>query len=64
VDLLLDPGTFQEYDMFVEHNCTDFGMESQKVRFVGKLDLHFFVPTKFSLRSSLLSAGRLLATVW
>lgn len=33
IDLLLDPGTFIEYDMFVEQRCTDFGMddESQKV---------------------------------
>ena len=29
--LLLDPGSFVEYDMFMEHNCTDFGMEQQKV---------------------------------
>jgi propionyl-CoA carboxylase beta chain len=29
--VLLDPGSFEEYDMFVEHNCADFGMETQKV---------------------------------
>ena len=29
--VLLDPGSFEEYDMFVEHNCADFGMEAQKV---------------------------------
>src|SRR5881394_1004193 len=29
--VLLDPGSFEEYDMYVEHNCVDFGMESQKV---------------------------------
>jgi propionyl-CoA carboxylase beta chain len=28
--VLLDQGSFEEYDMFVEHNCTDFGMETQK----------------------------------
>jgi hypothetical protein len=28
----LDPGSFREYDAFVEHNCVDFGMEKQKVR--------------------------------
>lgn len=33
IDLLLDPGSFVEYDMFVEHQCTDFGMEKQKVPF-------------------------------
>jgi len=30
VNLLLDPGTFKEYDMFMEHTCTDFGMEKEK----------------------------------
>nr|XP_023967240.2 propionyl-CoA carboxylase beta chain, mitochondrial isoform X2 [Chrysemys picta bellii] len=28
--LLLDPGSFVEYDMFVEHRCADFGMESDQ----------------------------------
>lgn len=28
--LLLDPGSFDEYDMFVEHRCSDFGMDSNK----------------------------------
>ena len=28
--VLLDPGSFEEVDMYVEHNCVDFGMESQK----------------------------------
>ncbi|MBR45283.1 MAG: methylmalonyl-CoA carboxyltransferase [Rhodospirillaceae bacterium] len=27
IELLLDEGTFEEYDMFVEHRCSDFGME-------------------------------------
>ncbi|KAJ2036515.1 hypothetical protein GGI03_005855 [Coemansia sp. RSA 2337] len=31
ISLLLDPGTFREYDAFVEHQCTDFGMASQKI---------------------------------
>ena len=25
--LLLDPGSFEEYDMFVQHRCTHFGMD-------------------------------------
>src|ERR1700755_2282594 len=29
--VLLDPGSFEEYDMFVEHNATDFGMDKQKI---------------------------------
>jgi len=31
LSVLLDPGSFEEYDMFVEHNCSDFGMETQKI---------------------------------
>ncbi|HEX4710001.1 acyl-CoA carboxylase subunit beta [Phenylobacterium sp.] len=31
VDLLLDEGSFEEFDMFVEHRATDFGMADQKV---------------------------------
>ena len=31
VDLLLDDGSFEEFDMFVEHRCTDFGMENNKI---------------------------------
>ncbi|HEY9567124.1 MAG TPA: acyl-CoA carboxylase subunit beta [Thalassobaculum sp.] len=31
IDLLLDPGSFEEWDMFVEHRSSDFGMAEQKV---------------------------------
>ena len=31
LELLLDAGSFEEYDMFVEHRCTDFGMAERKV---------------------------------
>jgi propionyl-CoA carboxylase beta chain len=31
IELLLDEGSFEEWDMFVEHRCTDFGMDEQKV---------------------------------
>lgn len=30
VELLLDPESFVESDMFVEHRCSDFGMEQDK----------------------------------
>ncbi|TDJ44917.1 MAG: acyl-CoA carboxylase subunit beta [Gammaproteobacteria bacterium] len=30
VELLLDEGSFEEWDMFVEHRCTDFGMDQQE----------------------------------
>ena len=31
LDILLDPGSFEELDMYVEHNCTDFGMADQVI---------------------------------
>ncbi len=31
LDLLLDPDSFEEFDMLVEHRCHDFGLEQQKV---------------------------------
>ena len=30
IDLLLDEDSFEEFDMFVTHRCTDFGMEKQR----------------------------------
>jgi propionyl-CoA carboxylase beta chain len=27
IELLLDHGSFEEFDMFVQHRCTDFGMD-------------------------------------
>jgi propionyl-CoA carboxylase beta chain len=31
IELLLDKGSFEEFDMFVEHRTAEFGMEAQKV---------------------------------
>jgi len=31
LDLLLDEGSFEEFDMFVEHRSHDFGMDAQRV---------------------------------
>ncbi len=31
LEILLDPGSFEEIDMYVEHNCVDFGMADQKI---------------------------------
>lgn len=33
ISILLDEGSFEEFDMFVEHRCTNFGME--KTKFLG-----------------------------
>jgi propionyl-CoA carboxylase beta chain len=31
LEILLDPGSFEELDMYVEHNCVDFGMAEQTI---------------------------------
>ncbi|MGR3984392.1 MAG: methylmalonyl-CoA carboxyltransferase, partial [Gammaproteobacteria bacterium] len=31
VDVLFDEGSFEEWDIFVEHRCTDFGMQEKTV---------------------------------
>ncbi|CAM9578384.1 unnamed protein product, partial [Discosporangium mesarthrocarpum] len=31
LELLLDPGSFREYDMLKTHRCTDFGMDSEHI---------------------------------
>ena len=31
IDLLLDENSFEEFDMFVEHRATDFGMADNKI---------------------------------
>ncbi|MFL5259394.1 MAG: acyl-CoA carboxylase subunit beta [Hyphomicrobiales bacterium] len=31
IDVLLDEGSFEEFDMFVEHRCTDFGMDKTRI---------------------------------
>ena len=30
IELLLDEDSFEEFDMFVAHRCTDFGMEKSR----------------------------------
>ncbi len=30
IELLMDEGSFEEFDMFVTHRCTDFGMEAER----------------------------------
>ncbi len=31
LDVLLDPGSFEEYDLYKTHRCTDFGMADNKI---------------------------------
>ncbi len=43
LDLLFDPGTFREIDMFVEHRCVNFGMEKVEVPSDGVVTGHGMV---------------------
>ncbi|MCG8494317.1 MAG: methylmalonyl-CoA carboxyltransferase, partial [Sneathiellales bacterium] len=40
IEFLLDEGSFEEWDMFVEHRCTEFGMEDQKITGEGVITGH------------------------
>ncbi|MBE7636786.1 methylmalonyl-CoA carboxyltransferase [Sneathiella sp. P13V-1] len=40
IEFLLDEGSFEEWDMFVEHRCTEFGMEDNKVTGEGVITGH------------------------
>ena len=31
LDILLDEGSFEEFDTFVEHRSTDFGLEANRI---------------------------------
>jgi propionyl-CoA carboxylase beta chain len=31
IEVLLDPNSFEEYGMFVEHRCNDFGMADNRI---------------------------------
>eukprot|EP01112_Ceratiomyxa_fruticulosa_P007884 TRINITY_DN2054_c1_g1_i1.p1 TRINITY_DN2054_c1_g1~~TRINITY_DN2054_c1_g1_i1.p1 ORF type:complete len:565 (-),score=139.32 TRINITY_DN2054_c1_g1_i1:77-1714(-) len=43
LDLLLDNGSFREYDAFVEHRCVDFGMEKQVIPGDGVITGHGYI---------------------
>ncbi|MET0154709.1 MAG: acyl-CoA carboxylase subunit beta [Rickettsiales bacterium] len=40
LEVLLDPDSFEEYGMFVEHRCSDFGMQDNKVSGDGVITGH------------------------
>ena len=40
VEVLLDEGSFEEWDMFVEHDCNEFGMSEQKIPSDGVITGH------------------------
>jgi acetyl-CoA carboxylase carboxyltransferase component len=43
LDLLFDPGTFREIDMFVTHRCTNFGMQAVDIPSDGVITGHGLV---------------------
>jgi acetyl-CoA carboxylase carboxyltransferase component len=43
IELLFDPGTFREVDMFVRHRCTNFGMEAVDIPSDGVITGHGMV---------------------
>jgi len=43
LDLLFDPGSFREIDMFVSHRCVNFGMESVEIPSDGVITGHGMV---------------------
>ncbi|HOH79062.1 MAG TPA: carboxyl transferase domain-containing protein, partial [Candidatus Cloacimonadota bacterium] len=43
LDLLFDPGTFRELDMFVQHRCDNFGMEKIEIPSDGVITGHGMV---------------------
>lgn len=45
VALLLDPDSFVEYDMFVEHRCADFGMQADHNKVTHPCLLHRYTST-------------------
>lgn len=49
IALLLDPDSFVEYDMFVEHRCADFGMQAEhnKVKYECIRNHYIFTITFF-----------------
>ena len=66
IDMLLDKGSFNELDKFVNHRCTNFGMEKKQiagdgmVSGYGKIDaaLYLSMPTT-SRRMAVRSARRM-----
>src|SRR5512146_1293143 len=40
IDLLLDDGSFEEFDMFVSHRCFQFGLEKEKYATDGVITGH------------------------
>ena len=41
IELLLDEGSFEEYDMFVAHRCTEFGMDKTKMPAITVRNMRF-----------------------
>ena len=44
IDMLLDEGSFEEFDMFVTHRCHNFGLEKLSLKEL--LKISFYLPKK------------------
>ena len=60
LDLLFDPGTFRELDMFVSHRCVNFGMEKVEIPSDGVITGHGLVDGRpvFAFSQDFTVAGR------
>lgn len=43
----MDAGSFIEYDMYLEHDCADFGMQNEKVSFCIKWTTDYIIVEKY-----------------
>ena len=58
IAMLLDEGSFEEMDMFVEHRCTNFGMEKKHYPGDGVVTgCGTIVKAKISLAASIISTA-------
>ena len=52
IDMLLDKGSFNELDKFVNHRCTNFGMEKKQIAGDGILAMRVYGRSSFILGQS------------
>lgn len=48
LEILLDPNSFEEWDMFVEHRCTDFGMAEHRFYLISIAILRRYKERRFA----------------
>lgn len=58
INLLLDPTSFREYDMLMEHRCTDFEMEKKQVGWAAAAEAEETKGLSTANRADCFPAGR------